>query len=72
MHTLKLFRVFNWMVLLLIAVAYSPAKADFTADWKALIEAARKEGKVVLNSVPGAKMRKELPLRKSSAWTWNS
>ncbi len=61
MLTFKLFRVFNLMVLLLIAVAYTPAAADFKADWKALIEAARKEGKVVLNSVPGAKMRKELP-----------
>ncbi|MCH7566990.1 MAG: extracellular solute-binding protein [Nitrospirae bacterium] len=61
MRTFNLFRVFTLMVLLLLAVPYSPAKADFEADWKALIEAARKDGKVVLNSVPGAKMRKELP-----------
>ncbi len=32
MLTFKLFRVFNLMVLLLIAVAYTPAAADFKAD----------------------------------------
>ena len=38
-----------------------PAKADFKSDWKALIAAAQKEGKVVIAAVPGTGMRKRLP-----------
>lgn len=41
--------------------SHALAASDFEADWKALIAAARKEGKVVLNSVPGAEMRQKLP-----------
>ena len=38
-----------------------PARADFQSDWKDLIAAAQKEGKVVLSTVPGTGMRKKLP-----------
>lgn len=37
------------------------AAADFDGKWRDLIAAARKEGKVGLNSVPGAEMRQRLP-----------
>jgi iron(III) transport system substrate-binding protein len=42
-------------------VSLAPAATDFEGKWKDLIAAARKEGKVVLNSVPGAEMRQKLP-----------
>lgn len=48
-------------VSLLLVMVAAPALADFKTEWKDLITAARKEGKVVLNAVPGARMRKELP-----------
>ncbi len=48
-------------VLLILALTGAPALADFKTEWKELIAAARKEGKVVLNAVPGARMRRELP-----------
>ena len=38
-----------------------PALADFESEWKALIAAAQKEGKVVIAAVPGTGMRKRLP-----------
>ena len=38
-----------------------PAQADFQSDWKALIAAAQKEGKVVVSAVPGTGMRKKMP-----------
>lgn len=44
-----------------IVITGMPASADFKTEWKALIAAAQKEGKVVLNAVPGARMRRELP-----------
>lgn len=47
--------------LLVGQVSLAPAAADFEGRWKDLIAAARKEGKVVLNSVPGAEMRQKLP-----------
>ncbi len=48
-------------VSLLLVLVAAPALADFKTEWKELIAAARQEGKVVLNAVPGARMRKELP-----------
>ncbi len=42
-------------------VSLAPAATDFDSKWKDLIAAAQKEGKVVLNSVPGAEMRQKLP-----------
>lgn len=46
---------------LVAATIALPARADFESDWKALIAAAQKEGKVVLSTVPGTGMRKRLP-----------
>lgn len=46
----------------LIAVAIAlPASADFKTEWKELIAAAQKEGKLVLAAVPGTGMRKIMP-----------
>ena len=62
MHTIIFSRIVGVSVaLLVLAVTYMPAVADFNAKWRALIEAARKDGKVVLNSVPGTEMRQKLP-----------
>lgn len=47
--------------LLVGQVSHALSASDFEADWKVLIAAARKEGRVVLNSVPGAEMRQKLP-----------
>lgn len=47
--------------ILILALAGAPALADFKSEWKELIAAAQKEGKVVLNAVPGTRMRRELP-----------
>jgi iron(III) transport system substrate-binding protein len=44
-----------------VGVDTAVAASDFEGGWKDLIAAARKEGKVVLNSVPGAEMRQKLP-----------
>ena len=44
-----------------IATVALPAQADFESDWKDLIAAAQKEGKVVITAVPGTGMRKKLP-----------
>ncbi len=62
MHVIKPVRVVKaaGVSLLLVMVAV-PALADFKTEWKELIAAARQEGKVVLNAVPGVRMRKELP-----------
>jgi ABC-type Fe3+ transport system substrate-binding protein len=63
MQTTKLTRAVGAAgAFLILALAGAPALADFNTDWKELIAAARKEGKVVLNAVPGARMRKELPV----------
>jgi iron(III) transport system substrate-binding protein len=48
-------------VFLILALTGAPALADFKTEWKELIAAAQKEGKVVLNAVPGTRMRKDLP-----------
>ncbi len=62
MRTTKLARAAGLAgAVLMVVLAGAPALADFNTEWKQLIAAARKEGKVVLNAVPGAKMRKELP-----------
>jgi len=62
MHIIIFPRIVGMLVaLLVLAVTYTPAVADFNAKWSALIEAARKDGKVVLNSVPGTEMRQKLP-----------
>ncbi len=62
MQTTKLMRAAGAAgAFMILALASAPALADFKTEWKELIAAARKEGKVVLNSVPGVKMRKELP-----------
>jgi iron(III) transport system substrate-binding protein len=46
----------------LIAAAIAlPASADFKDDWKELILAAQKEGKLVLAAVPGTGMRRKMP-----------
>ena len=44
-----------------LAFAGGPAKADFNSQWKDLIAAAQKEGKVVITAVPGTGMRKKMP-----------
>ncbi len=63
MQTTKLTRAVGAAgAFLILALAGAPALADFNTEWKELIAAARKEGKVVLNAVPGARMRKELPV----------
>jgi iron(III) transport system substrate-binding protein len=49
------------VVLLSTALASRPALADFDSDWKALIAAAQKEGKLVIAAVPGTGLRKRLP-----------
>ncbi len=48
-------------VALIAAAIALPASADFESDWKALIAAAQKEGKLVLAAVPGTGMRKTMP-----------
>ena len=63
MQTTKLARAAGAAgAVLIVALAGAPALADFNTEWKALIAAARQEGKVVLNAVPGARMRRELPV----------
>ena len=52
---------FTWPVVLAAATIALPAQADFKSDWKALIAAAQKEGKVVIAAVPGTGLRKRLP-----------
>ena len=47
--------------LVLAALAIAPAQADFKTEWKELIAAAQKEGKVVLSAVPGTGMRRKMP-----------
>ena len=46
---------------LALVLTGTPATADFKSDWKDLIAAAQKEGKVVLNAVPSSGMRQKLP-----------
>ncbi len=46
---------------LMAAIIAAPAFADFQTDWKDLIAAAQKEGKLVIAAVPGSGMRKGMP-----------
>jgi ABC-type Fe3+ transport system substrate-binding protein len=68
MNSLKILAK-RWIIMSIISlctflaghISLAPAATDFDSKWKDLIAAAQKEGKVVLNSVPGAEMRQKLP-----------
>jgi len=56
----QLCRIFSMFVACIFAPEYARAQSTWQSEWERTLEAAKKEGKVVVGIPPSAELRKEL------------
>ena len=59
---MKVISLISWAVLLQCTIAFGQSSQQRPADWDKIIEAGRKEGKVVASIPPSAELRKLMEL----------